>query len=78
MFCTLQAWHDVEKEPHKLYCGHSQSGGNSKIDIVFCVDVTGSMDDYLDGVIDTIKLLVKGQRKTNKDIRYSFVGYRDH
>jgi len=49
---------------------------------VFCLDVTGSMDMYIDGTIKTIVSLVKAIADTKttdtKNTKFGFVGYRDH
>ena len=52
------------------------------LDIVFCMDITYSMDPYLDKSLSTIKNIMNevSARSKHKNIktRFGFVGYRDH
>lgn len=50
------------------------------LDCVFCVDTTGSMDDYIVAVKETIAQLIKNVTKQTEvqSIKFGFVAYRDH
>lgn len=45
---------------HQFICGHEiKSIASDIIDIVFCIDTTGSMGKYIRSTRDTVKNLVK-------------------
>ena len=56
-------------------------GDSSKLDLVFTLDVTGSMGAYIDGAKENIEAITErlvsrdGQRF---DLRFGLVAYRDH
>ena len=77
-FCKLPAWHGND---HSFKCGHVSKGGFENLDIVFCVDVTGSMGRYIVSTTNTILKIVKEVQKnsrSSKNTLFGFVGYRDH
>lgn len=50
----------------------------SQIDICFCCDITGSMQEYIDTVKETlVELAVKLRSELNIVPRFAFLGYRD-
>jgi len=50
------------------------------LDCVFCVDTTGSMDDYIVAAKETIAGLIKNimNEGSVKSVKFGFVAYRDH
>jgi hypothetical protein len=49
------------------------------IDIVFCLDATGSMGPYIISTLETIRRLTEHVIiKAEKDALFGFVAYRDH
>ena len=78
MFCKKDAWHE---DLHEFECGHMNKASFEKLDLVICMDVTGSMSKYLKMASKTITELVKNiQRgyKKEKSILFGYVAYRDH
>eukprot|EP01034_Spumella_vulgaris_P035428 gene35428-43683_t len=53
---------------------------SASLDVVFVLDTTGSMRDYIDAARDNMRDLVDGLAKIYPDIplRVAFVGYKDH
>lgn len=48
------------------------------VDLVFAVDTTGSMGDYLQAILEEVKGLAAKTSGQSTDIRFGFVGYRDN
>jgi len=52
------------------------------VDVVFVVDTTGSMDEYLAMTVDTVNTLVRRIREKTREndisVRFGFIAYRDH
>jgi hypothetical protein len=52
------------------------------VDVVFVVDTTGSMDEYLLKTTDTVNTLISRIKEKSKEhdisVRFGFVAYRDH
>ena len=52
------------------------------IDVVFCIDTTGSMDDYLEKSKDAVSRIVEQVKEKSKgesvSVRFGVVAYRDH
>ena len=52
------------------------------MDVCFVIDTTGSMDEYLDKITDTVNTLVSKIKEKTKDndisVRFGLVAYRDH
>ena len=75
-FCLNKAWHVGD---HSFSCKHKEYS-SSVLDIVFCMDTTGSMDSYITQSKTTInnimKLALTGP--SVKSIKFGFVAYRDH
>jgi hypothetical protein len=77
-FCSLDAWHG---DKHHFDCKHDDEDIYSdNVDVVFCVDNTGSMGSYITESKNTISAIVKNfsKKKITKNFRFGFVGYRDH
>ena len=76
-YCVKQAWHE---EDHEFSCVHEDYATLKNVDIVFCVDTTGSMGSYITQSKNTIREIINKfkLKKLDKDIRFGFVGYRDH
>ena len=52
---------------------------NSKLDLAFLIDCTGSMGSYIKQTKDDIRNMVDFVKETyENDIKLGFVGYRDH
>lgn len=53
---------------------------NSNLDLVFCMDCTGSMGPYIQEAKDTIKNIIKkiNEKSECKELRFGLVSYRDH
>ena len=49
----------------------------NKLDIVFCCDTTGSMSSYINESKQTIRRIIQASQDI-KDVKFRFVGYRDH
>eukprot|EP01060_Flectonema_neradi_P005228 TRINITY_DN1346_c0_g1_i1.p1 TRINITY_DN1346_c0_g1~~TRINITY_DN1346_c0_g1_i1.p1 ORF type:complete len:599 (+),score=61.45 TRINITY_DN1346_c0_g1_i1:97-1893(+) len=57
----------------------SQPKGKRLIDIVFCMDCTSSMGDFIDEAKRSIKKIVTKVNDTdNSHVRFGYVAYRDH
>jgi Mg-chelatase subunit ChlD len=52
-------------------------GGSGALDIIFCIDVTGSMDDDIDSVKAAAASIVDTIAAKNPDYRVAIVAYRD-
>jgi Mg-chelatase subunit ChlD len=52
-------------------------GGSGALDIIFCIDVTGSMDDDIDSVKAAAASIVDTIAAKNDDYRVAIVAYRD-
>ena len=68
------------KKLSKVSTGGAQS--IKYLDVVFCLDITGSMGTYLNQATNTIKTIMN-EFTVRSDIRhietrFGFVGYRDH
>lgn len=51
----------------------------SALDLVFCLDCTGSMGSYIHSATNSIKAVVEAIVKSEKaDLRFALVAYRDH
>ena len=48
-----------------------------KADIVFVIDGTGSMDDYMDHIKQSLRAYMSKLKKLDFDFRYSIIEYRD-
>ena len=54
-YCNLPAWHDGE---HNIECGSGRCAKFDKIDVVFCIDATGSMSSYIEKAKETITVII--------------------
>jgi hypothetical protein len=77
-YCKGNAWH---ADNHKFDCVH-KTGSSNIIDIMFCMDTTGSMGPYIENskkavikIINDVKALGKGD---NRSVKFGFVAYKDH
>jgi Mg-chelatase subunit ChlD len=57
--------------------GTGGGGGSGALDIIFCIDVTGSMDDDIDSVKAAAANIVDTIAAKNADHRVAIVAYRD-
>lgn len=77
-FCLKKAWHEGN---HSFSCKHKEIS-SSILDIVFCMDTTGSMGSYIIHSKETInkimKLAIAGPSLSKRSIQFGFVAYRDH
>ena len=77
-FCTHKAWHS---DKHDFKCTHEDGDLYSEnVDVVFCVDNTGSMSSYITESKNTISAIINdfSKKKLTKNFKFGFVGYRDH
>ena len=77
-FCGLNAWHS---DKHHFECTHEDGDLYSdNVDVVFCVDNTGSMSSYIAESKNTMSAIINKftKKKLSKNFRFGFVGYRDH
>lgn len=76
-FCSKKAWHEGS---HTFSCKHEETYSSSIIDIVFCMDTTGSMGSYIGPSKTTINKIINLALagSSEKSIRFGFVAYRDH
>ena len=81
IYCTEKAWHStsVMFQDHSFNC-HSADDLKCFIDVVFCIDSTGSMARFVEQVNKAVGKIVNDAQKLNSEssIRFSIIGYRDH
>ena len=75
----------VRKMSKSKLLRHTSSTGPqliNNLDIVFCLDITGSMDYYLNEVLTTMITLIDDFKNRTEvrhiKTRFGSVGYRDH
>ncbi|KAL4473139.1 hypothetical protein ABPG72_007369 [Tetrahymena utriculariae] len=72
-----------KKKPNKQVSNLISSGlAAGMIDVVFCIDTTGSMNEYLEKTKDTVNKIVEQVKEKSKgesvSVRFGIVAYRDH
>lgn len=72
-FCTLGCWHTEE---HKFNCEHKVD--SSAIDVVFCMDTTGSMSSYIENSKIAVLNLMDKFSVGGRSLKFGFVSYKDH
>jgi Mg-chelatase subunit ChlD len=63
--------------PTVITPGSGGGGGSGALDIIFCIDVTGSMEDDIDSVKAAAANIVDTIAAKNADYRVAIVAYRD-
>lgn len=48
------------------------------MEICFLIDISGSMQKFIDESQKVIEQIIKKATKTDVEIKFSLVGYRDH
>ncbi|EAS06505.1 von willebrand factor type A domain protein (macronuclear) [Tetrahymena thermophila SB210] len=72
-----------KKKPNKQVSNLIAQGlAAGMIDVVFCIDTTGSMNEYLEKTKDTVNKIVEQVKEKSKgesvSVRFGIVAYRDH
>eukprot|EP01017_Pseudomicrothorax_dubius_P027585 TRINITY_DN319_c0_g1_i3.p1 TRINITY_DN319_c0_g1~~TRINITY_DN319_c0_g1_i3.p1 ORF type:complete len:529 (+),score=232.00 TRINITY_DN319_c0_g1_i3:143-1729(+) len=74
-WCDKLLGHDGE---HFIDCECVRGLVADKVDVVFCIDATGSMGSYIEASKTAIKTLVKEFSDRSKHPQFGIVAYRDH
>lgn len=69
----MDSWHTGK---HSFCCEHLVD--TNVIDIVFCMDTTGSMSRYIENSKNTVTKLMNKFNVEKRSLKFGFVAYKDH
>ena len=75
-YCGRKGW-GLGKDKASLECSDSMGGGGGRAQVMFVLDVTGSMAGEIDGIKDNIKDFVDYVKKEGLSVEVGLIAFRD-